>query len=57
MVSRVNEVVEAFKRLSEYDRALAFVEIERLWLAPYEGPEPWTENDDDRTSVSAPDSN
>ena len=41
-------VAEAFQQLSEYERVLAYVEIEKVWRAPYEGPEPWIGDDDEK---------
>ena len=48
MTERAMAVAEAFQQLSEYERVLAYVEIEKVWRAPYEGPEPWIGDDDEK---------
>jgi hypothetical protein len=40
MTARARAVSDAFKELTEYERTVAYLEIEKAWLAPYTGPWP-----------------
>ena len=47
MTDRAKAVADAFKQLTERERAEAYLEIEKVWRAPYDGPAPLCSTDED----------
>ena len=46
MIDQTKSVTDAFKQLTEHERVLAYMEIEKVWLAPYAGPNPIPSTDE-----------
>jgi hypothetical protein len=54
MTDRARAVSDAFKELTEHERIVAYVEIEKVWHAPYTGPWPAVLADDERGAGDRP---